>query len=169
VAEGRALKQAEATIDWQSRVRNLLDHYLKKFGISSALTRQKWTDRVITGLKARSEDVACEDIYEEAIEQLRDLIDARLAKIGAYDPAQEQSEIARNLVALLNKKHAETLNRFFEHIETHEDSDTLETLRRTLAGSLPVPTPPEAPLPMPEQRIDLRSISHSQRRAGPSA
>jgi nucleotide-binding universal stress UspA family protein len=169
VAEGRALKQAEATIDWQSRVRNLLDTYLKKFGISSEQTRQRWTDRVIADLKARSEDVPCEDISEEAIEHLRDLIDARLARIGAFDPVQEQSEIARNLVALLNKKHADTLNSFFEHIETHEDGATLEALRQTLAASLPTPMPPEAPLPMPEQTIALRSLIPSQRRTGHSS
>jgi hypothetical protein len=169
VAEGRALKQPEAANDWQSRVRNLLDIYLKKFGISSELTRQQWTDRVITDLKARSEDVACEDITEEAIELLRDLIDARMAGIGAFDPVQEQSEIARQLVALLNKKHAASLNSYFEHIETHEDSATLETLRQTLAASLPTPMPPEAPLPMPEQTIALRSISPSQRRTGHSS
>lgn len=165
--EGETLSGADSSSEWQHRVKALLDSYLCEFGLSSEATRGRWIGRVIEDLATRDELVA-EDILEEAVEQMRDLIEARIAKVSNYDPAREHKEIAQIMVLLLNEKNADCLNRLFESSDPEGDLETPECLRHVLASSLPVAVPDEAPLHMPVQTIELRSINPLRRLFGRS-
>jgi hypothetical protein len=163
VAKGETLSQVDNTAEWQDRVRNLLDAYLSEFGISDEATRARWIKRVVEDLAARTELVATEDILEDAVEHMRDLIEARVAMASGLDPAREHKEVAQILVVLLNKKNADSLNMLFEHIEIAGDFEMPEHLQHAIDSSLPVPVPVESPLAMPVQTIELRSINPLRR------
>lgn len=159
MAERATLNRADPSAEWQDQVKALLDTYLCEFGIHSERTRARWTNRVIEDLRVRAELVATEDILEDAVEHMRDLIEARIAVICNHDPAREHKQIAQILVVLLNEKYTDSLNMLFEHMEPAGDLETLEGLRHALAACAPVPVPEEAPLAMPVQTIELRSIN----------
>ena len=142
-----------------NKVKVLLNVYLCEFGIRSAATRMRWTDRVIEELTTRAGLVANEDMLEEAVEHMRSLIETRVAAIFNYDPARDHKEIAQILVVLLNEKYSDDLNRLFEHVEPDVDDAMPEHLRNLIAASMPQAIPEEAPLAMPVQRIELRSIN----------
>ncbi|MGB5397005.1 MAG: hypothetical protein WBN96_07640 [Gammaproteobacteria bacterium] len=146
---------------WRERVNALLDSYLCALGISAAHTRSRWIKRVVDDLGMRAEQLASEDMLEEAVEHMRDLIEARVAMVCNYDRACQQREIAQVLVVLLNKKYADCLNLLFDCSEadvTAVDTAMIEKLRSAITASLPVPVPPPAPMAMPVQAIELRSI-----------
>jgi len=149
------------SVEWRERVTTLLDSYLCASGISAAATRSRWIRRVVDDLMMRAEQLASEDMLEEAVEHMRDLIEARVAMVCNYDPARQQREIAHVLVVLLNEKYADCLNLLFECSEadvTAIDTGMIEKLRSAIATSVPVPVPPLAPMAMPVQAIELRSI-----------
>jgi hypothetical protein len=149
-------------------VKALLDSYLCEFGLVSAATRARWTNRVIDDLAIHAELVATEDILEEAVERMRDLIEARVAMLSGHDPAREHKEIAQIMVLLLKEKNADCLNKLFEQSEPDGDLEMLEHLRQACDASLPIPVPDEAPLVMPVQAIELRSINPLRRLFGRS-
>ena len=151
----------ETPADWLERVNTLLDSYLSALGISTEQTRSRWIRRVVDDLMVRAEHVASEDMLELAVEHMRDLIEARVAMVFNYDPAHDHREIAQVLVVLLNEKYSDCLNLLFECSEanaTAVNNDMIEKLRRAIEASLPIPVPPGAPMAMPEQAIELRSI-----------
>ena len=151
----------ETSAKWLERVKSLLDNYLSALGISTEQTRSRWIRRVVDDLVLRAEHIASEDIPELAVEHMRDLIEARVAMVFNYDPARDHREIAQVLVVLLNEKYSACLNLLFESSEanaTAVDHDMIETLRRAIETSLPIPVPPEAPMAMPVQAIELRSV-----------
>lgn len=163
------LSEASAFSEWPDKVRALLDSYLCEFGIRSEATRAHWINRVIENLASQGELVATEDMLEEAVEQMRDLIEVRVAMIANHDPAREHKEIAQMMVVLLNEKYADCLNRLFEHSDADVDAAMLEQVRRTLTASVPIPVPQQAPLAVPVQAIELRSINPLRRLFGRSA
>lgn len=163
MAKGETLSQVDNTGEWRARVRNLLDAYLSELGISGEATRERWIKRVVEVLAARTELVATEDILEDAVEHMRDLIETRVAMTSGLDPAREHKEIAQLLVVLLNKKNADSLNMLFEHLEDAGDFKMSEHLQHAIDSSLPVPVPVEAPLAMPVQTIELRSVNPLRR------
>lgn len=142
-----------------NKVTVLLNAYLCEFGIRSAATRARWTDRVIESLATRAGLVASEDMLEEAVEHMRGLIETRVATIFNHDPARDHKDIAQILVVLLNEKYSDYLNRLFEHVEPDEDDEALQHLRDVITASLPIAIPEEAPLAMPVQRIELLSLN----------
>jgi uncharacterized protein (DUF2267 family) len=163
--KGETLNGADTSSEWPDKVRALLDSYLCEFGLSSEATRARWIGRVVDDLATRDKLVA-EDILEEAVEQMRDLIEARIAMVSNYDPAHEHKEIAQIMVLLLNEKNADCLNSLFESSEPEGDFEQTECLRQILASSLPIAVPDEAPLAMPVQTIELRSINPLRRLFG---
>jgi hypothetical protein len=163
VEKGETLSTVSASSEWPDKVRALLDSYLREFGLSSEVTRARWINRVVDELAMRTELVATEDILEEAVEHMRDLIEARVAMLGNHDPAREHKEIAQIMVQLLNEINADCLNRLFEHSEADDDFEALEHLCHDLVTALPVAVPPEAPLLMPVQTIGLRTINPLRR------
>ena len=163
------MNRADPSAEWQGQVKALLDTYLCEYGIRSERIRAHWINRVVEDLRARTEPVATEDILEDAVEHMRDLIEARIAVVCNHDPAREHKEIAQILVVLLNEKYSDYLNMLFERMEPAGDLETLERLCHALAACVPVPVPPEAPLAMPVQTIELRSINPLRRLFGRSA
>ena len=166
--KGEALSEAGTSSEWPDKVKALLDTYLREFGLDSEVTRARWINRVVEDLATRAELVATEDILEEAVEQMRDLIEARIAMLSNHDPAREHKEIAQIMVLLLKEKNAGCLNKLFEHSEPDADLEMLEHLRQACDASLPIPVPEEAPLAMPVQTIELRSINPLRRLFGRS-
>jgi len=159
MAQGKTLNQPESTPGWQSGTEALLDAYLLKLGITAAPTRAHWIQKVIQELSARAEGVAQEDLQEEAIELVRDLIERRLAVIDHRDPVRERREIASTLVALLGEKHRDIANALFDLGVSDDDADLLARLRAACAASAPRPVPADAPLAMPVQPIELRTLN----------
>jgi len=166
--KGETLSETGTSSDWPDKVKALLDTYLCEFGLDSEATRARWINRVVEDLATRAELVATEDILEEAVEQMRDLIEARIAMISNHDPAREHKEIAQIMVLLLKEKNTGCLNKLFEHSEPDADLEMLEHIRQACDASLPIPVPEEAPLAMPVQTIELRSINPLRRLFGRS-
>jgi hypothetical protein len=159
VERRETLNDIVTTSELLDKVKVLLNAYLCEFGIRSAAIRARWTDRVIEELTTRAGLVANEDILEEAVENMRGLIEARVATIFNHDPARDHKEIAQILVVLLNEKYSDYLNRLFEHVEPNEDDETPQHLRDLITTSLPLAMPEEAPLAMPVQSIELHSFN----------
>ena len=159
VARRETLNDIDEAGERLNRVRALLDTYLREFGIISEPARARWIDQVIEKLDTRSEVVATEDILEEAVERMRDLIEARVAAIRNHDPAHDHREIAQILAVLLGEKYTDSLNLLFERIEFGDSSGDIERVRNALVTALPIPVPEESPLAMPVQTIELRSIN----------
>jgi hypothetical protein len=168
VEKGKTLSDSVTNREWQDKVKTLLENYLLEFGLRSEATRTYWINCVIDDLATRAELVATEDILEEAVEQMRDLIEARVALVSNHDPLREHKEIAQIIVVLLNEKNADCLNKLFEPGRPDGESEVLERLRDQLATSMPIPVPEEVPLVMPVQAIELRSINPLRRLFGRS-
>lgn len=168
MAQGETLNDVSISSEWSGKVKGLLDAYLCEFGISSEVSRAFWIDQVIDDLVTRAELVATEDILEEAIEQMRNLIEARVAMVCGYDPVREQKEIAQVIVVLLNENNADCRNKLFERSASGIDAAVLESLQQSLKTYKPIPTPTEAPLAMPVQIIELRPINPLRRLFGRS-
>lgn len=166
MAKRETLSGVDTPIEWPDMARAMLDTYLREFGISAEATRSRWINRVIDEMATQVEPVAAEDILEDALEHMRDLLEARVAMVFKLDSACDHKEIARILVVLFDEKHADYLNMLFEHIEPDGDFEIPEYLRNELASSLPIPVPEEAPLVMPVQNIELRSLNPLRRLFG---
>jgi hypothetical protein len=158
--------QTGTTGGWEQATRTLLDEYLREFGLDSADSRACWADRVIADMQARTDVIVEEDIPEEAIEHLLELIGSRLALVARPEASSAHRELARVQFLLMNRNNAAALNALFEHAQEKPDPATLEHVRNQLTGSIPVPVPEEAPLTMPEQAIDLRSLNPLHRLFG---
>jgi hypothetical protein len=168
VEKREALNEVVASGEWQDRVKALLESYLREFGIISESVRVRWISRVVDYLATRTELVAMDDILEEAVEHMQDLIEARVAMLSHLDPVREQKQIAQMLVVLLNEKNADCLNRLFERSDSDADPETQERLRQAMASSMLIPVPQDAPMEMPVQNIELRSINPLRRLFGPA-
>lgn len=158
VAEGEALNAADLSPQWRDDVEALLDDYLVKMGIVSGALRFRWIERVVESLQADAWQISAGDIGEEAVERMRDQIRARLAALGDIDPVLGRHEIARRLVVLQGKENSGLLNAIFSDTDAAMDLALLERLGAALAAGAPRPTPPESPLDMPVQAIELRLL-----------
>jgi hypothetical protein len=154
-----ALTEAAKSIELQAKVEALLDDYLYEFGLSSKVTRGCWIKRVIDDLATLADPVASEDILEQAVEYMRDLIEARVAMVCCRNQAREHKEIAQTMLLLLKDKYADCRQKLFECSEPDLDLETLEHVRQTLTASSPIPVPPLMPLIVPVQTIELRSLN----------
>jgi hypothetical protein len=156
VEKRETLNDLDESSAWPDKVRTLLDSYLREFGIVAEPVRTRWINRVIEKLDTRSGVVATEDMLEEAVERMRNLIEARVALIRGHDPTHDHKQIAQILVLLLDERYRDCLNMLFEHIEPDEN---IEHVRNALVTAMPIPVPEAAPLAMPVQTILLRSIN----------
>jgi hypothetical protein len=159
MAERETLSTPGASTEWQRKAEALLDAYLVRVGVTSAPARARWIRRVIEDMGARAEEVPTEDLLEETIEHIWNLIEQRLAVVENRDPVRERRAIASTLVAVLSEKHRDVTNALLDRTEPGDDAETLERLRAACAASAPRPVPENAPLAMPVQPIELRSLN----------
>ena len=152
-----------ADLTWQSEAQSVLDSYLCKIGIESSEIRSRWVAHVLSALQAQIGKYAADDIVEQAVERLRNAIDARLAKIADLDPVRERREIAGVLVVLQKEKNADLLHTLFADCDGPIDSQMREQLFSTVIPELPRPVRADARVDMPVQAIELRSINPLRR------
>lgn len=137
----------------------MLDTYLRKVGIVSVDVRSRWVARIVSELQAHSGEIAADDIVEQAVERLRQTIDARLAQVADLDPLRDGREIAGMLVVLQDVKYADLLNALFADCAAEVAPTVREQLRRAVAAKRPRPVPEDAPTEFPTQVIQLRSLN----------
>ncbi len=159
MAERETLSEPGASTEWQRKAEALLDTYLVRVGVTSAPARARWIRRVIEDMGTRAEGTSTEDLVKESIEHIWDLIEQRLAIVADRDPVRERREITRTLVAVLSETHRDVTNALLDRTEPAYDAETLERLRAACAASAPRPVPEDAPLTMPVQPIELRSLN----------
>lgn len=153
-----------AGLMWQAEVQPLLDNYLRTVGVDAAYVRSRWIETVLLELQMHIEDFAADDITERAVEQLRDAIDLRLARVADLDPRYERRQIAEILAVLLQAKYADIVNTLFTDLSDTSDPQTRVQLRAAMAVDCPRPVPPEARLEMPVQAIESRRPINPLRR-----
>jgi hypothetical protein len=164
MGERETLSAPDAGVNWQRRLKPLLNAYLRRIGISSPEIRTGWVEHVLLGLQLHLEEFAADDILEQAVERLRELIDARLARLTNLDPVQERREIAGILALLGEARYAGLANSVFEDYGAVVDPDVRAQLLDAVARDRPRPLPAAAPLAMPTQTIQLRSLPALLRR-----
>jgi hypothetical protein len=159
VAEGEILSSLEADVSWVDDVRPVLDTYLRKVGMVSADLRSRWVARILSGLQAHMGNIAPDDILEQAIERLRESLNAKLALVANLDPLRDGREIAGMLVVLQDEKYADLVNALFGDWDAELAPMVRERLRRAVAADCPRPVPSDAPLEFPTQVIQLRTMN----------
>lgn len=164
MGEGEALSAPDAGVNWQRELKPMLNAYLRRVGISAPEVRSLWVEHVLLGLQMHMEEFAAADIKEQAVEHLRDAIDARIARLANLDATRERRDIAGILALLGDKRYAPLVNRLFEDRGTYIDPEVRQQLLDAVARDRPRPLPAPAPLPMPTQKIQLRSPSALWRR-----
>ncbi|MEZ5571290.1 MAG: hypothetical protein R3E64_04625 [Halioglobus sp.] len=145
---------------WQRDLQPLLDDYLRKIGLHSTQARMRWVAHVLAGLHLHVGEFAEDDIVEQAVEHLRDAIDARLALLVDLDRVHQRHELAAVLAVLQNEEYADLVNALFQDFENTGDPHLQKALRSAILADKPQPVPPDAPLSMPTQTIELRSLRH---------
>jgi hypothetical protein len=164
MGERETLIAPDAGVNWQRRLKPLLNTYLRRLGISSAEIRTGWVEHVLLELQLHQEDISSEDILQLAVEWLRELIDARLARMTNLDPVHERREIAGVLALLGDPRYAGLANSVFEDYGSDVDPEVRAQLLEAIARDRPRSQPPAAPLAMPTQTIRLRSLPALLRR-----
>ena len=159
MAEREVLSPLDADMSWTGEVQPVLDTYLRKAGVVSAEVRSRWVARIVSGLQVRIGEIAVDDIVEQAVERLRNALDARLAMIVNLDPIRDGSEIAGILVVLQDEKHAGLVNALFEDCDAEVAPVVREQLRMAVAADRPRPVPEDARIEFPTQVIQLRSLN----------
>ncbi len=159
MAEREILSPLDADMSWAAEVRPVLDSYLRKIGIVSADVRSRWVARIVCELQTHIGEIAADDVVEQAVERLRDTIDARLAMAANLDPLRDGREIAGMLVVLQDEKHADLVNALFADGDAELAPMVREQLRRAVAADCPRPVPRDALIDFPTQVIQLRSMN----------
>lgn len=164
MGEREILSTPEASLQWQRELKPILNAYLRRVGISSPEVRARWVEHVLAGLQMHLEEFAAADIAEQAVERLRDAIEARLARLTNLDPVRERRAVAGILALLGDKRYSALVNRLFEDNKTSLDPEVRAQLLDAIARDRPRPLPAPAPLAMPTQEIQLRSLPALLRR-----
>ena len=159
MAEREVLIPPDADTGWVCEVQPVLDAYLRKVGIVSADVRSRWVTSIVAELQVRIGEIAADDIVEQAVERLRDAVDARLAMAANLDPLRDGREIAGMLVVLQDEKHAELVNALFADCDAEVAPLVSAQLRRAVAAGCPRPVPRDALIAFPTQLIQLRSMN----------
>jgi hypothetical protein len=146
-------------MSWAAKVQPVLDTYLRKVGIESADARSRWVASIVFELQGHIGEIAADDIVEQAVERLRDNIDARLAMVTGLDPLRDGREIAGILVVLQDKRHADLVNALFADCDGEVAPVVREQLRTSVAAEHPRPVPEDALTEIPTQLIELRSLN----------
>lgn len=144
---------------WLGEAQPVLDSYLRKLGITSADVRSRWVAHVLAGQQLHIGEYAAGDIVEQAVESLRDAIDARLARIANLDLMHDGKEIASILVVLQEAQNAALVNTLFQDFAVTIDPEVRAQLRAAIASDRPRPVRADAPLSMPVQEIELRPLN----------
>jgi len=158
MGEREALSEATTSAGWQRELKPVLNAYLRRVGISSPETRGRWVEYVLGGMQMHLEEFSPDDIKEQAVERLRDAVDARLARLTGLDAVLDRREIAGILALLGDKRYAALANSLFEDYGAAVDPEVRAQLHDAIARDRPRPVPAPAPLAMPEQVIELRSL-----------
>jgi hypothetical protein len=159
MAEREVLIPPDADTRWVCEVQPVLDAYLRKVGIVSADVRSRWVARIVQELQAHIGEIAADDIVEQAVERLRDAVDARLAMVANLDPLRDGREIAGMLVVLQDEKYADLVGALFADSDGELAPMVREQLRRAVAADRPRPIPADATIEFPTQIIELRSLN----------
>jgi hypothetical protein len=149
----------DAGLAWQGELQLLLESYLRKLGIVSSEVRARWVGHVLHWLQRHLREVPADDIAEQAVEHLREALDSRLAQVVGLDPVLQRGEVAQVFAVLQHEKYTELLNILFADFEGEIDSGTRAQLRAAIDADGPRPVPANAPLDMPKQPIELRSMN----------
>ena len=149
----------DADMAWAAEVQSVLDTYLRKVGIVSGDVRSRWVASIVARLQVRIEEIAADDIVEQAVERMRDAVDARLALVANLDPLHDDREIAGILVVLQDKKHVDLVSALFADSDGEVTPLVREQLRRAVAAERPRPVPKDALIEFPTQVIQLRSLN----------
>lgn len=157
------MSEPDAGSTWQIELRPLLDAYLHRVGIESAEVRARWMAHVFLGLQMHLEEFVEDDYVEQAVERLRQLIDARLARVTNLDPVHQRGEIAGVLALLGMGRYAALVNSLFEDYAFAIDPAVRAQLLHAIAIDRPQPVPRDAPLAMPTQTVRLRSARSLRR------
>ena len=157
--EREVLNASDSSASWLNDAQPVLDTYLRKIGIASADLRSRWVAHVLAGLQLNIGEYAADDFVEQAIEGLRDAIDARLARIANLDIVHDRREIAGILVVLQEEQHAALVNTLFQDFGLTVDPEVRAQLRAAIASDRPRPVRTDAPLSMPVQEIQLRPMN----------
>jgi len=153
------LSHLDVDMSWADDVRPVLDTYLRKIGIVSADVRSRWVADIVCELQAHIGEIPADDIVEQAVERLREAIDARLAQAANLDPLRDRREIAGMLVVLQDEKHADLVNVLFADCDAELAPMVSEQLRSAVAAGCPRPVPRDALIDFPTQVIQLRSMN----------
>lgn len=164
MGERETLSAPDTGENWRRELKPVLNAYLRRVGVLSPEIRAGWVEHVLLGLQMHLEEFAAADIKEQAVERLREAIDARLARLTNLDPVQERREIAGILALLGDKRYLDLANSVFEDYGPAVDTEVREQLLDAIARDRPRPVPAPAPLAMPTQTIELRSPSALFRR-----
>ncbi|MEZ5502477.1 MAG: hypothetical protein R3E50_07360 [Halioglobus sp.] len=144
---------------WPDELPLLLDNYLRKVGMGSPDVRARWVAHVLAWLQAQDREYAEDDIVENAVECLREAINDRLALIAGLDRSRDDREIAAMRVVLRDPACTDLVDALFSDISADIDPAARAQLRATVAARRPRPVPPDAPLAVPVQSIELRSMN----------
>lgn len=159
MVEGEILSSLDADMGLEGEVRPVLDSYLRKLGIVSSEIRSRWVAHVLSGLQMHIGEFSADDIVEQAVERMRDALDARLARVVNLDPINQRREIAGIWVVLLEDRHADLMNDLFEDSDVAVDPQSRDQLLTAIAADCPRPVRENAPLDMPLQTIELRDLN----------
>ena len=161
MVEREILSTPDADKRWSGQVQPVLNSYLRKVGIVSADVRARWVAHIVAQLQSQIGEIAADDIVEQAVERLRDAIDARLASVANLDPVRDGREIAAILVVLQNEKYADLVNTLFANCDAEAEIAPMvrDQLHRAVADNRPRPIPEQAAINMPIQSIKLRPLN----------
>ncbi len=146
-------------MSWIGAVQPVLDTYLRKVGIESAGVRSRWVANIVSELQVRIGEIPVDDIVEQAVERLRDAIDARLSMVANLDPLRDDREIAGILVVLQDEKHVDLVNALFADVDGEVAPVVREQLCKAVTADSPRPVPEDALIEFPTQVIQLRSLN----------
>jgi hypothetical protein len=159
VVEAEAVSAPDAVMHWQGALQPLLDDYLRKIGLQSVELRARWVAHVLAGLHLNSGEFAADDIAEQAVERMRDVVDTRIALIGNFDRVHERREIAGALAVLQHEQHKDLVEALFRDFKSSDMGELHARLHEAIRSERPRPVPPDAPLAMPVQTIELRWLN----------
>ncbi len=164
MGEREALSAPDAGVNWQRELLPVLHAYLRQVGVASPEARAGWVAHVLLGMQMHLEEFAADDVREQAIERVRETIDARLARFTDLHPERDRREIAGILAMLGDPRHEGLAEKVFAEHGSAVDPATRSQLLDAITRDRPRPLPPPAPLAMPVQTIELRSVRALLRR-----
>ena len=133
---------------WEQAGEHLVD-YLRNLGVNDPSLVQSLAADCLSRARNRVSTGSVDDLLRRAIEEAQRHMDASVAKLLGLSPTRDAHKIAEARAALLFRATGQSTDFLFGA------PDTEQARVPRLKASLPVPTPPEAPIAMPVQKIDF--------------